>query len=55
MVERRKRDLTQWEVARIADIAPYRLSAFERGRLELKPDEMERLRLAFERVPVVWL
>jgi DNA-binding XRE family transcriptional regulator len=45
-IERIKARLTQWEIARAADVAPYRISAFEQERIELKPDEIARLRAA---------
>lgn len=41
---------TQWEIARAADIPPYRISSFEQGRIELKSDELARLRAALESV-----
>jgi hypothetical protein len=48
-IARIKARLTQWEVSRAADIPPYRISSFEQGRIELRPDELARLRAALER------
>jgi transcriptional regulator with XRE-family HTH domain len=44
--QRLRRDLTQWELAVRAGIPPYRISDFERGRVEPRPDEAARLRAA---------
>ena len=41
-IERLRRSLSQWEVARMADVPPYRISAFEQGRVELTRDELAR-------------
>jgi predicted transcriptional regulator len=42
-IERLRRDLSQWEVSRLADVPPYRISAFERGRAQLHALELKRL------------
>ncbi len=47
-IARIKARLTQWELGRAADIPPYRISAFEQERIELKSDELSRLRAALE-------
>ncbi len=47
-IARIKARLTQWEVARAADVPPYRISSFEQGRIELSTDELGRLRAALE-------
>jgi predicted transcriptional regulator len=47
-ISRIKARLTQWEVARAADVPPYRISSFEQGRIDLRPDELARLRAAVE-------
>ena len=53
-VERLRRGLTQWEVARLVDVPPYRLSAFEQGRVDLQPDERDRLKRALDDIePVI--
>jgi len=51
MVLRRKRDLSQWELSKRADVPPYRISAFERGRVNLTPEEIARLKSALENEP----
>ena len=48
---RRQRNLSQWEAGKLADIPPYRLSAFERGRVDLTADEIARLKSALEEKP----
>ena len=42
-IERLRRDLTQWDLSRLTDIAPYRINAFERERIEPNADEIERI------------
>ena len=49
-VERLRRELSQWEVARLSDVPPYKISAFEQGRATLHPQEMERLLKALQEV-----
>lgn len=48
-IARIKARLTQWEVARLSDIPPYRISSFEQGRIDLKPDELARLQAVLQR------
>ena len=49
-IERLRRDLSQWELSRLADVPPYRISAFEQGRVTLRPEELERLLKALQEV-----
>ena len=48
---RRKRNLSQWELGKLADIPPYRLSSFERGHVNLTAEEVARLKSALEEKP----
>ncbi len=45
-IKRLRRELSQWELARLSDIPPYRISSFERGRTDLTLEELKRLRAA---------
>jgi len=49
-VERMRRDLSQWEVARLSDVPPYRISAFEQGRAQMDEAELRRLEAALQSV-----
>jgi transcriptional regulator with XRE-family HTH domain len=51
LLERRRRLLTQWELARLTDISPYRISSVENDRASLTPDEEARLQAALASVP----
>ena len=52
-IERLRRDLTQWELARLTDISPYRISAIERELIEPQEEEVDRLRRAMDEVQPV--
>jgi len=51
LVERRRRFLSQWELARLADVPPYKISSVENDRATLTPDEETRLQAALASVP----
>jgi hypothetical protein len=51
LLERRRRALTQWQLARLSDVPPYKISSVENYRDELTPDEESRLRAALQSVP----
>ena len=47
-VARLRRDLTQFDLALRTGIPSYRISDFERERIEPRPDEIARLRAALK-------
>jgi DNA-binding XRE family transcriptional regulator len=42
-VARLRQRLTQWELARLTDISPHRISAIERGAVAPRPEELIRI------------
>ena len=51
LVERRRRLLTQWELARLADVPPYKISNVENDRNTLSVAEEARVRAALKSIP----
>lgn len=48
MTRRKRRFLTQWELSLLTRIPPYRISAFECGRLQLTSNEIKRINKALD-------
>ncbi|MBU1206446.1 MAG: helix-turn-helix domain-containing protein [Proteobacteria bacterium] len=46
--QRREYEVTQLEVARLSGIHPSKISILERGLVEARPDELERLHTALK-------
>jgi len=52
-LERLRRDLSQWDLGRLSNIPPYRISEIECERAEARPDEADRLRRALDEIDPV--